>query len=154
MTTKADFNAEEWSTVVEAPLLAAMRVAAAQRGGTIRESMAVAKAYASARQHQGQSELLDAMVASPPGIDPARLREGGGDIAGAARSRLREALAVLDGKASQEERSAYEQFVLTLAEAAASANREGGFIGIGGKPVSEKEQAALDELRAALDGRS
>jgi hypothetical protein len=150
MTTKADFNAEEWSTVVEAPLLAAMRVAAAERGGTIRESMAVAKAYAEARQHQGESELLDAMVASPPGIDPTGLRESGGDIAGVARSRLREALTVLDAKATEEERGAYEGFVLTLAEAAANANREGGFIGIGGKPVSEKEQAALDELRTAL----
>ncbi len=28
MTAKADFNAEEWSTLVEAPLLAAMHVAA------------------------------------------------------------------------------------------------------------------------------
>jgi len=84
MTTKSDFDAEAWSTVVEAPLMAAMRVAAAERGGTIRESMAVAKGYAEARRHQGESELLDAIVASPPGLDPSRLREGGGDIAGVA----------------------------------------------------------------------
>ena len=39
---------------------------------------------------------------------------------------------------------------MTVAEAAANANREGGFIGIGGKPVSANEQAALDKIRAAL----
>src|SRR5215210_2427091 len=154
MTTKADFNAEEWAALVEAPLLAAMRVTAAERGGTIRESVAVARAYADSRQHQGDSELLDAIAASPPGVDAARLREGGSDVAGAARARLDEAVNVLDAKASEEERSAYKQFVLTAAEAAANANREGGFMGIGGKPVSANEEAALDEIRAVLDART
>jgi hypothetical protein len=151
MTTKADFNAEEWAAVVEAPLLAAMRVTAAERGGTIRESMAVGRAYAEARRHQGDSELLDALVASPPSLDPNRLRQGGGDIAGVAGTRLEEAVAVLDAKATADERNAYKHFVLTVAEAAANANREGGFIGIGDKPVSADEQAALDAIRAALD---
>lgn len=151
MTTKADFNAEEWATLVEAPLLAAMGVARAERGGTIRESMAVARAYAEARRHQGDSELLDAMVASPPTIDPARLSQDGGNLAGVARTRLADALRVLEARATKDERTAYKQFVLTVAEAAAGANREGGFIGIGGKPVSANEQAALDDLRATLN---
>jgi hypothetical protein len=38
-----------------------------------------------------------------------------------------------------------------VAEAAARAHKEGGFIGIGGKEVSEAEQAALDEIGAILD---
>ena len=151
MTTKADFNAEEWSAVVEAPLLAALQVTAAERGGTIRESLAVARAYAEARQHQGQAELLDAIVASPPSLDPARVREGGRDVAAVARPRLAEAVRVLGAKATEDERRAYAEFVLTVAEAAANANREGGFAGIGAKPVSANEQAALDEIRAALD---
>jgi hypothetical protein len=150
MTIKADFNAEEWTTLVEAPLFAAMRVAAAERGGTIRESVAVSRAYAEARGHQGESPLLDAIVASPPSLDANRLRESAGDIAGAAGRRLAEAVALVDAKATPEDRDAYKQFVLTVAEAAANANREGGFIGIGGKPISANEQAALDEIRAAL----
>jgi hypothetical protein len=150
MTTKADFNAEEWSVLVEGPLMAAMQVVAAERGGTIRESLAVGKAYAEARRHQGDSPLLDAMVASPPTLDPSRLREGGGDVKGVAQSRLAEAVALVDGKATDEERQAYKDFVLSVAEAGANANREGGFIGIGGKPVSANEQAALDDIRATL----
>jgi hypothetical protein len=151
MTTKADFNAEEWAKLVEAPLLASMRVASSERGGALRESMAVARAYADARRHQGANDLLDALVASPPGLDPGQLQPGG-DLPDLARTRLREAVAVLDAKATSEDRTAYTGFVLSVAEAAASANREGGFIGIGGKPVSANEQAALDELRAVLDG--
>ena len=49
MTAKAEFNAEEWSVVAGAPLLTAMMVIAADRGGSVRESVAVAKAYAEAR---------------------------------------------------------------------------------------------------------
>lgn len=150
MSTKADFTAEEWERLTEAPILSALQVAAAQRGGTIRESLAVGRTYADARQHQGESPLLDAIVASPPGLDTARLRETGGDIKGHASTSRTEALAILDGKSGPDELEAYKQFILTVSEAAAEANREGGFLGIGGKPVSESEQAALDEIRLSL----
>ncbi len=150
MTMKADFNAEEWDTLVAGPLMAAVQVVRAERGGTIRESLAVGRAYAEARRHHGDSELLDGMVASPPSLDPDRLRERGGDAKRLTTNRLAEAVALVDSKATDEERHAYKQFVLTVAEAAANANREGGFLGIGGKPVSANEQAALDEIRMAL----
>ncbi|HVF79411.1 MAG TPA: hypothetical protein VNA28_14030 [Solirubrobacteraceae bacterium] len=150
MTTKADLNAEEWTTLVEAPLMAALRVVAAERGGAIRESLAIGRTYAEARRHHGDSSLLDEIVASPPGIDANRLREGGADIKGPARTRLAEAVAIVDGRATAEEAEEYKQFILSVAEAAASANREGGFIGIGGKPISANERAALDEIRKTL----
>jgi len=40
--------------------------------------------------------------------------------------------------------------VLTVAEAAATAHKEGGFMGVGGMQVSAEEQAALDEIAATL----
>jgi hypothetical protein len=150
MTKKADFNAEEWTTLVEAPLLAGMSVVAAERGGTLKESLAVGRTYAEARRHHGESPLLDELVASPPALDPARLREGGGDVRQLATTRLRDAAALIDAKASADEAQAYKQFVVTVAEAVANAHREGGFAGIGGKPVSDSEQAALDAIRSTL----
>lgn len=152
MATKADFNAEEWSTIVEGPLLAGMRVVRAGRGGTIRESLAIGKVYAEARRTQGRSDLLDALVASPPAVDPLRL-QGGGDIAAASRERLGDALRVLDDKGSAEDAGAYKHFVVAVAQAAAEAHKEGGFIGIGGRHISPEEQAALDEIRSVLDGQ-
>ena len=150
MTTKADFNAEEWTTLVEAPLLAGMRVVAAERGGTLKESIAVGRTYAEARQRHGESPLLDALVASPPAMDPSRLREGAGNVEQLATTRLREAAGLIDAKASADEAQAYKQFVVTVADAVASAHSEGGFAGIGGRPVSDKEQAALDDIRSTL----
>ena len=150
MTTKADFNAEVWASVVEAPLLAGMKLVAAERGGTLRESLAVGKTYAEARRQQGESPLLDEVVATPPGLDLARVKESGGEIGKLALTRLGEAVSVLEGKATPEEVTAYKQFVVTVAQAVANANREGGFVGIGGKPVSDHEQSAIDEIRSAL----
>ena len=149
MTTKAEFNAEEWSTVVEAPVLAGMSVVTADRGGTIRESLAMGKVYEQAREQHGESELLDELVTSPPAMDKERL-QGAGDLSRASAERLREALTLLEQKASPEEVEAYKRFVVNVAEAAAKAHKEGGFIGIGGKEVSESEQAALDEIAATL----
>lgn len=153
MTKKAEFNAEEWSTVVEAPLLAGMRVIAAGRGGTLRESLAMGQTYAKARQEHGKSELLDELVSSPPAMDPERLRSAG-DIGAASAERLGAAVALLEQKASPEELEAYKAFVLTLGETAAKAHREGGFMGVGGKEVSDEEQAALDGIAAALSARA
>ncbi len=150
MTAKADFNAEEWSTVVEAPVLAGMRVVTAGRGGKIRETIAIGKVYTAARQSQGTSDLLDAIVSSPPAVDPQGVQEAG-NLASATSDRLREALGILNAKASVDEESAYKRFVLAVATAAAEAHKEGGFIGIGGKRISDEEQVALDEIEAILD---
>ena len=149
MTKKADFNADEWSTVVEGPVLAGMRVITAHRGGTIRESLAMGQVYAQARQRHGESELLDELVSSPPALDQERVRAAG-DVGKAVTERLGEALRILHERASPEEVDAYRNFVMDVAEAAAKAHKEGGFIGIGGKQVSESEQAALDEIEATL----
>jgi hypothetical protein len=148
---KADFNADEWSTVVEAPMLGGLRVVAASRGGTIRESLAVGRVYAEARKSQGGSELLDELVSSPPAVDAQRL-QGGGDIAGMCTERLGEALRLVSEKGSPDDVEEYKGFVLAVARAAAEAHKEGGFAGIGGKQVSEEEQRALDDLQQVLEG--
>ena len=135
MATKADFNAEEWSTIVEAPVLAGMRVVAADRGGTIRESLAIGKVYAQARQAHGASEFLDELASSPPAVDTQRL-QGAGDLAATTAERLREALRLVSEKGTPDDAEAYKGFVLSVAQAAAEAHKEGGFIGIGGKQVS------------------
>ena len=72
MTAKADFSEAEWASVLEGPPSAGMLVMFAQRGGTFRETFAIAKAYAEARQHHGQSELLDDIVAAKPQMDHSR----------------------------------------------------------------------------------
>jgi hypothetical protein len=150
MTNKADFNAEEWSVVVEGPVFAGMRVVAADRGGTIRESLAMGKVYAEARKDQAGSELLDQLVASPPSVDANRVKGEGKDLPTVTTERLEQAMRILEEKATPEEVDAYKAFVMSVAQAAARAHKEGGFLGIGGKEISEAEDKALDEISVTL----
>ena len=150
MTRKADFNADEWSTVVEGPVYAGLRVIAASRGGTLRESLAMGHVYQEARAHHGDSELLDELVKSPPSIDADQLREAQGNVATLASQQLRKALEILETKSTAAETDAYKKFVMSVAQAVAGAHKEGGFLGIGGKEISDAENQALDEMSAAL----
>ena len=74
MTGRADFTDEEWTTVLEGPPSAGMIVVTAGRGGTIRETFAIGKAYVEARKEHGASELLDEIVAAKPEMDHTRYR--------------------------------------------------------------------------------
>jgi hypothetical protein len=150
MTRKADFNAEEWSTVVDGPLYAGLHVIAASRGGTLRETMAMGRVYQEARARHGESELLDELVKSPPSIDAESLRKVQGNIGELASQQLRQAIGILEAKATPAETDSYKKFVMTVAQAAAGAHKEGGFLGIGGKEISDAENQALDEISIAL----
>lgn len=150
MTTKADFNAEEWSVVVEGPVYAGMRVVTADRGGTLRESLAMGRVYQEARAQQGESEFLDALVSTQPSVDRERIQAAGRDLSALTSERLREAMRIVEEKATPEEVDHYKRFVMSVAQAAASAHKEGGFLGIGGTEVSEAENQALDEISTTL----
>src|ERR1700727_2078121 len=93
MTGKANFTQDEWKLVLEGPPSAGLIVVTAQRGGTFRETIAIAKAYAEARQEHGESELLDEITAAKPERDhthyhsPEELKQGGLQPLRAARAR-------------------------------------------------------------------
>ncbi len=144
MTTKSDFSTEQWQLVLEAPPSAGMIVVTAQRGGSFRETIAMAKAYVEARQQHGESELLDEIVAAKPERDhthyhsPEELKQHG-------LQHLRDSAALLERKATPAEVDEYRQFIVTLAHKVAAAHREHG------QEVSEAEQAAIDDITAALN---
>lgn len=144
MTTKTEFNADEWERIARAPALAGLMVMLADRGGAIRESIALGKAYAEARRDRG-SELLEQVVASAPQLDPQSVGQPE-QLPG----RIREAVRIVEEKATPEEADQYRQFVLRLADVVAHAHKEGGVLGIGGKEVSQEEQAVLDQLSNTL----
>jgi hypothetical protein len=150
VTSKADFNAEDWSTVVDGPLYAGLRMIAADRGGTLRETMAMGRVYQEARARQGTSPLLDELIKSPPAIDPEQVKAAGGDISTVATDHLRRAMQILETTATAQDADAYKTFVMSVAQAVAGAHKEGGFLGIGGTRISDAENHALDEISSAL----
>jgi hypothetical protein len=147
VTKKAEFTAEEWEKIAEGPATAGLIVSTAERGGSFREAFAMAKAYTEARQEHGASELLDEIVSARPDVDrggarsPEELRTGG-------VQRLREAVEILQRKATPEEVEDYRRFVVSLANRVAAAKEERG----GPAGAEDPEAAAIAEITAALEG--
>jgi hypothetical protein len=142
MTSKSEFTEQEWELLREGPPTAGLIAATASSGGSFRESWALAKAVTEARQHHGESELLDAIVAEKPHAkrygSPDELQKQGLD-------HLREAVALLEQKASPEEVDAYRKFTVTVAERVAAAHKEGG------QAVSPEEREALDRIASTVN---
>jgi hypothetical protein len=156
------FTAEEWNLLRILPALVSSGVSAADPGGIIgavKEAAAGAKGLIeSLRQGAGQ-ELLAAMLEdrSTPGTPDPKTLLGEGDrrqqmenLKSAVLARIAEAMELLGRKAAPEEANAYRRLILEVAEKAASAAREGGFLGFGGERVSGAEQAFLDDVKTAL----
>jgi hypothetical protein len=135
MTGKADFTPDEWDLVREGPPTAGMVTLTADRGGTFRETFALAKTYTDARKEHGDSELLDALVAERPDVkrygSPQELDDVG--------------LRRLTQKATPEEVAGYKKFVLDVAERVAEAHKEEG------AEVSGAERGAIDKISASLN---
>jgi hypothetical protein len=143
MTGKTEFTLEEWELVLVGPPSAGLIVVTAQRGGVFRETFAIGKAYAEARREHGASQLLDEIVGARYERDHTRYRSAKEMKRGGLQN-LRDATALIEQKATPEELAAYKRFVLTVADKVANAHREEGV------DVSAAEQAAIDEIAAAL----
>jgi hypothetical protein len=143
MTTRTAFSSSEWQLVLEGPPAAGLLVITASHGGTFRETFAMSKAYVEARAQHGESELLDEIVAEKPHIEggkvhnPEELRDGQLDC-------LRDATALVEDKATVEERDDYRRFVLAVANKVAAAHREHG------TQVSPAEVQAIQDITSAL----
>jgi len=147
MTTKAAFSPEEWKAVLQGPPSAGMLVITAAHGGTFRESIAMSKAYTEARAEHGDSELLDEIVAAKPQVDHT-MYHSADEQKEAGLGHIREAMALVESKATPQEGDDYRRFVLTLANKVAAAHKEGG------QAVSPAETEAIQQITTALDTRS
>ena len=143
MTTKAAFSPEEWTVVLEGPPAAGLIVITAAHGGTFRETFAMSKAYAEARSEHGDSELLDEIVSAKPKADHTRYHSPEA-LRTAGLGHLRDAMALLETKATAGERDDYRRFVVALANKVAAAHREHG------QAVSPEEAAAIEQITEAL----
>jgi flagellar motor component MotA len=148
MTGKADFSDQEWTQVLEGPTSAGMLVIASDRGGSVRESFSMAKAYTDARREHGDSELLDTIVATKPEVDRTRAHSQE-ELEEHSLQNIRDAVALVEQKATPEELADYKKFIANLAKSVAEARKE-GFLGLSGERVSDDERAAIERISEAL----
>jgi hypothetical protein len=145
MTGKADFTDQEWELVREGPPTAGMITLLASSGGTFRETWALAKTFAEARQQHGESELLDALVAEKPEMKRYHSAE---EAESEGLSRLSQAVALLEQKATSDDVESYKRFTLSVAERVAGAHKEHG------AQVSPEERDAITKIESSLETKA
>jgi hypothetical protein len=156
MSTKNDYNAEEWKAIASAPVAAGLFITLADTSGPIgiaKEAMAVGRAITDAAQGQAP-EIVKAIATSmkdsgrpeTPDLPKMASRE---QSRMALTSTIRNAVDAVE-RHSPGEAQAYKTWLTTVAQKVAEASKEGGFLGMGGTLVSQKEKEALDELSQVL----
>jgi hypothetical protein len=162
MTDKSNFTADEWKLLLESVTMAGVAITAAEPSGLwglLKESFAEGTELAKAKMDPKANSLIKAVVSdfeTPQGRSVARdgLKE---QLAGSKPAEikakcietLRKAGAVLDAKAPGDA-GAFKVWLRQISQHVAEAAKEGGFLGIGGVPVSEAEKATLKEISGAL----
>ena len=162
MASKTNFTPEEWGRVVASPLVVAIAITAADPSGVwglLKESMSGGFAILEARQDPNANPLVRDVgldFATPEGRATSRsalqARFSGLKIDGvknAALQELKAVAAILELKAPLDAHR-FKAWLQEVAQKAAEAGTEGGFLGFGGVAVSDAERATLAEISAAL----
>jgi hypothetical protein len=157
VTTKSEFPEDEWTRVVRAPFVAGLAISLADPGGPIeaaKETMATIRSATSppSREQLLAEVALDLQALTQQRHNPLKgYKPTGGTAPGEqVVEELRGVQALVAARATPEETAAFGRWLLTTAQAAAEAAKDGGFMGFGAKQVSDGEQAMLDRLREVL----
>ena len=162
MADKSSFTRDEWTLLLESPMIAGMAITAAEPSGLwglLQESFAGAGALAKAKLDSSTNPLVRAVAddfATAEGRSAARdgLRTKlAGKKAGEMKIKCIDALSqvstLLDAKAAADA-AAFKSWLRQISQHTAEAATEGGFLGFGGVAVSDAEKATLGEISGAL----
>jgi len=159
MTTKKDYTVEEWNTLTTAPLHVSTYIITADLSamGAMRETKALSKELKHPNPPEAAQELVTSVVAELPaksknkGSEKPAVIEEGEDPREPARQGLRETVVLLNEKLTSEEAAGFKQWLMSVAQTIAEADKEGSHFGRGGVRVTEKEKEAMAEIEAILN---
>jgi hypothetical protein len=161
MTTRDDYTDEEWTYLTAAPIMAGMYVSAVASSepiDTTKKAVALAHAVGELLHRGSANELIGRLIdeINRKEVEAVQTRA---EIAIGAKTpdalqaktlhALQQAAAVLS-KAKREEAAEYKALVMSLTQRVAQM-KEGGFLGLGGTPVSEGDIRAIQEIGVALN---
>lgn len=151
---RARFTDDEWATLGKTPALAGYAVMMSSLSGPVGINKEI-EALIEAMEEFGAAAEPDSLVGiiSRQFTSAEQITTLGANRENAA-SMMRDAclqtLKILTEKETREEAYAFKQFVVDVAAHVAEAAIDGGFMSIGGKPVSDSEKQTLDLIAAAL----
>ena len=162
MAIKKNFTTEEWTKILESPMLAGMAVSAAEPSGlwgALKEAIASGSALATAKSEASSNDLIKAVVADfetsegrtsvQEALSKSFAKAKPADVVQGSISTLGEVSRILDKKAPRDS-AAFKAWLRDISLNVAEAANEGGFLGFGGVPVSDAEKATLADINRAL----
>lgn len=161
MTTKSDFSTEEWNQLLQSPFLAGLYVILSDLNitGMIKEMGALFKSVQEQPVPTEAQELVSALIADIkresenneqlPGSEEIS-KDDLGDVEGRVLESVEGVVVLVDSKATSDEAAGFMVWLFTVAKAVSDAAKEGGFLGMGGERVSDKEKTALKNLKSTL----
>jgi hypothetical protein len=162
MTARTEFSEAEWERLGRAPLVAAMAISLADPGGPIealKETGAALKTVLEAARDGAHGEFVQAVAKDVAEKGQHRqnpmagFRPTGADAREQILDELRAVNALLLEKATPEEAGEFREWLKAAAQRAATAAKEGGFLGFNAQRVSEGEQQMLEQLGEIFSAR-
>jgi hypothetical protein len=160
MSVRELFDLEEWNSIVAAPAMAGVAVAAASPSGPfglMKEIMSVSLAVHEIIERGSDNPIISTLIddfkhgrTRPEG--PSGLRSSSPETAKQlSLQHLRKVSEMLYRKdLSDAHVEEFKRWLVSIAERVAEAAAEGGFLGIGGVRISEEERAIIRQLAFAL----
>ena len=163
MADKSSFTKEEWTLLLESPMMAGMAITAADPSGLwglLKESFAGGSALAKVMVDPGANPLVKALATdfstsearstARDGLKAKFANSQPADVKTKSIEGLRQVSAVLAAKAPGDA-TAFKSWLRQISQGTAEAASEGGgLFGFGGVQVSEAEKATLAEISNAL----
>jgi len=149
---RSTFTDAEWDQIKLAPVAALHLVASASPSGFAGSSQEIAAAAAALAEHAGYGDEVSVLRnAFADGLDARELEA----LQARTPSReevvgyLRNAATIIKAKAPAEAER-FQTMLVAIATKTAEAAKEGGFLGFGGKIVTEEERNAIEMIRSAV----
>ena len=163
MADKTTFTREEWTLLLESPMMAGMAITAADPSGLwglLKESFAGGSALAKVMADPGANPLVKALAndfstsearsTARDGLKAKFANSQPADVKTKSIEGLRQVSAVLAAKAPGDA-TAFKSWLRQISQGTAEAASEGGgLLGFGGVQVSEAEKATFAEISNAL----
>jgi len=163
MADKTSFTKDEWTLLLQSPVIAGMAITAADPSGLwglLKESLAAGGAMTEAASDPGANALVKAVAtdfttsegrsAAREGLQEKLSGSKPSEIKTESVELLKQVSALLAAKAPADA-GAFKQWLRQISQHTAEAATEGGgLFGIGGVQVSDVEKATLNEISSAL----
>ncbi|MDH2416209.1 hypothetical protein [Nocardioides sp. CER19] len=157
MTSKSDFDDEAWARIVRAPFVAGMAISVADPGGPFeagKETMATLRAATNppTREQLLTDVALDLQTMTQQHHNPLKgfKPNAGSPVGDQVVDELRTVSTIVAAKADPAEAEAFGRWLVQVAQAAADAAKEGGFMGFKAEQVSAREKDMLDRVGEAV----